>query len=103
MVIGPVISGKAKSRIESLIQTGIDEGATLVLDGRGVRVDGYENGYYVGPTVFTDVKPGMEIEKTEIFGPVVIIMKFDSLDQAIEAINQHAYGNGASISQRSRP
>ncbi len=94
-VVGPVISAAAKQRIESLIQTGVDEGATLMLDGRGADVNGAGN--YVGPTVLADVTPGMTVEKTEIFGPVVIIMKFDSLDDAIAAINDHEYGNGASI------
>jgi malonate-semialdehyde dehydrogenase (acetylating)/methylmalonate-semialdehyde dehydrogenase len=97
LVVGPVISRKAKERIEGLIQAGLDEGATLALDGRGVVVEGCENGHFIGPTVFVDVKPGMTIEQTEIFGPVVIIMKMDSLDEAIEAINSHRYGNGASI------
>jgi len=97
MVVGPVISAAAKKRIESLIQTGVDEGATLALDGRGIRIAGCEGGHFVGPTVLTDVRPGMTVERTEIFGPVVIIMKFDTLDEAIGAINAHEYGNGASI------
>jgi len=92
--VGPVISAASKQRIEALIQTGIDEGATLVVDGRGVDMPG---GHYVGPTVLADVKPGQTVEKTEIFGPVVIIMKFDSLDDTITAINDHEFGNGASI------
>ncbi len=97
MVVGPLISAAAQKRVEGLIQTGVDEGATLVLDGRGVHVSGCEKGHFVGPTVLADVRPGMTIEQTEIFGPVVIVMKFASLDKAIEAINNHPYGNGASI------
>jgi malonate-semialdehyde dehydrogenase (acetylating)/methylmalonate-semialdehyde dehydrogenase len=97
MVLGPVISAQAKKRIEQLIQIGVDEGATLALDGRGATVAGCEGGHYIGPTVLTDVKPGMEVEKTEIFAPVVVIMKFATLDDAIAAINNHQYGNGASI------
>jgi malonate-semialdehyde dehydrogenase (acetylating) / methylmalonate-semialdehyde dehydrogenase len=97
MVMGPVISAKAKEFIEGMIETGVKEGANLVLDGRGVKVPGGENGHFVGPTVFTDVKPGMEIHNTEIFGPVQVIMKVDTLDEAIKIINDHAYGNGASI------
>ena len=97
LVVGPVISAVAKERIEGLIQTGVDEGVRLLLDGRGVRVNGFEGGHFVGPTVLADVTPGMTVEKTEIFGPVVVIMKFDSLDAAIDAINNHDYGNGASI------
>ncbi len=96
-VVGPVISAAAKQRIESLIATGVEEGARLVLDGRGLTVKGSEAGHYVGPTVLADVKPGMTVEKTEIFGPVVIVMHFESLDDAITAINNHLFGNGASI------
>ena len=97
MLMGPVISAKAKEFIHRMIDTGVREGAVLALDGRGVTVPGCEKGYFVGPTVFIDVKPGMEIHKTEIFGPVVVILKADSLDEAIGIINAHQYGNGASI------
>ena len=97
MVMGPVISAKSRSFILQMIQTGVDEGATLALDGRNYSVPGCERGYFIGPTVFTGVKPGMKIHQTEIFGPVVIIMKTDSLDEAIQIINRHEYGNGASI------
>jgi len=97
MVMGPVISAKAKKFVLDMIEAGIKEGATLALDGRDIVVPGCEKGYFVGPTVFTDVKPGMEIHKTEIFGPVVVILKADSLDEAIKIINDHQYGNGASI------
>jgi len=97
MVMGPVISAKARQFIFEMIQTGIDEGATLALDGRGLRVPGREQGHFLGPTVFTDVRPGMKIHQTEIFGPVVVILKADSLDEAIRILNDHDYGNGASI------
>ncbi len=97
MVMGPVISAKARKFILDMIQAGIDEGATLALDGRGLKVKGCEKGHFVGPTVFTDVKPGMKIHETEIFGPVVIILKADTLDEAIKIINNHQYANGASI------
>ena len=97
LVIGPVISAAAKQRIEGLIQAGVDEGATLLADGRGAEVAGCERGHFIGPTVLADVRPGSILERTEIFGPVVIILKFDSLDEAIAAINGHEFGNGASI------
>jgi malonate-semialdehyde dehydrogenase (acetylating)/methylmalonate-semialdehyde dehydrogenase len=97
MVMGPVISARSKQSILRMIETGFKGGATLALDGRNVSVPGCENGHFVGPTVFTDVKPGMEIHKTEIFGPVVVILKAESLDDAIKIINDHQYGNGASI------
>jgi len=97
MVMGPVISAKSKQFILDMIETGIREGATLALDGRDIVVPGCENGYFIGPTVFTDVKPGMKIHNTEIFGPVVVVLKADSLDEAIKTINDLEYGNGASI------
>jgi malonate-semialdehyde dehydrogenase (acetylating) / methylmalonate-semialdehyde dehydrogenase len=97
MVIGPVISAKARQFILEMIQAGIDEGATLALDGRKLAGPGRERGHFLGPTVFTDVKPGMKIHRTEIFGPVVVILRADSLDEAIQIVNGHEYGNGASI------
>ena len=97
MVMGPVISAKARQFIVKMIETGIEEGATLALDGREMVVQGCENGHFIGPTVFSDVKPGMKIHQTEIFGPVVVIVRAASLDEAIHIINQHPYGNGASI------
>jgi malonate-semialdehyde dehydrogenase (acetylating)/methylmalonate-semialdehyde dehydrogenase len=83
-----------------MIQSGIDEGATLALDGRNVKVSGCEKGYFVGPTVFTGVKPGMGVHRTEIFGPVVVVLRAANLDEAIQIINDHEYGNGASIYTR---
>lgn len=97
MVMGPVISAKARDFILEMVQAGIDEGAVLALDGRDLKVKGRERGHFLGPTVFTGVKPDMKIHRTEIFGPVVVILKADSLDEAIGIINSHAYGNGASI------
>lgn len=97
MLMGPVISAQAKQFILDMIEIGIKEGATLALDGRDIVIKGSEKGYFVGPTVFTDVKPGMAIHKTEIFAPVVCIMKADSLDEAIGIINTHQYSNACSI------
>ncbi len=97
MLMGPVITAASKNFILDMIETGIQEGATLALDGRDINIPGCENGHFVGATVFTDVKPGMEIHKTEIFAPVVVIMKADSLDEAIKIINDHQYANACSI------
>lgn len=97
MLMGPVISAQAKQFILDTIQTGIKEGATLALDGRNISINGCQSGHFVGPTVFTDVETGMEIHKTEIFAPVVCIMKVDSLDEAIEVINGHPFSNACSI------
>ena len=97
MLMGPVISAQSKKFILDMIDKGIAEGATLALDGRNLKIPGCENGHFVGPTVFTDVTPGMEIHKTEIFGPVVVILQAASLDEAIGIINNHQYANACSI------
>ncbi|MEQ5836772.1 CoA-acylating methylmalonate-semialdehyde dehydrogenase [Marinobacter sp. NFXS9] len=94
---GPVISAKAKDRIEQLIGRGEEEGARLLLDGRGCTVDGLPDGNWVGPTLFAGVKPEMDIYKEEIFGPVLSCMEVDNLGEAIELINNSPYGNGTSI------
>ncbi|NMB97814.1 MAG: CoA-acylating methylmalonate-semialdehyde dehydrogenase [Clostridiaceae bacterium] len=99
--VGPVISKKAKERIIGLINKGIEEGATLLLDGRNIVVEGYENGFYVGPTIFENVTWDMEIMKTEIFGPVVCLVKTETFEEALCHMNSSKYGNGASIFTRS--
>nr|CAD1818344.1 unnamed protein product [Ananas comosus var. bracteatus] len=95
--LGPVISKQAKDRIYRLIQSGIESGARVVLDGRNIGVPGYEDGNFVGPTILADVTSDMECYKEEIFGPVLLLMKAESLDEAIKVVNSNKYGNGASI------
>jgi malonate-semialdehyde dehydrogenase (acetylating)/methylmalonate-semialdehyde dehydrogenase len=95
--LGPVISCAARERIHGLIERGVTEGATLALDGRQVSVAGYPHGNFVGPTIFSDVKPGMSIYDQEIFGPVLCLMAADTLDEAIELINANPNGNGTAI------
>jgi malonate-semialdehyde dehydrogenase (acetylating)/methylmalonate-semialdehyde dehydrogenase len=97
--IGPVISAEARARIEAAIETGVTrDKATLVLDGRHPAVpDAIKGGYYVGPTIFTGATPEMTIVQTEIFGPVVAVMKVDSLDHALQLIHAQEVGNGACI------
>ena len=95
--LGPLISPQAKERVERLIQTGVDEGADLLLDGRGIVVEGYENGNFVGRTIFDKVTTDMQIYSQEIFGPVLCIMRADSLDEAIDIINANPNGNGTAI------
>jgi malonate-semialdehyde dehydrogenase (acetylating)/methylmalonate-semialdehyde dehydrogenase len=95
--IGPVISAKAKMRIEELIASGVQEGAGLLLDGRNAKVDSHPNGNFVGPTLFSKVTPEMKIYKEEIFGPVLLTLEADTLDQAIQIINKNPFGNGTSI------
>ncbi|WP_417440497.1 CoA-acylating methylmalonate-semialdehyde dehydrogenase [Idiomarina sp.] len=94
---GPVISPQAKERVEALITQGEKEGAKLLVDGRNCKVDGLPNGNWVGPTVFSNVTPDMEIYKTEIFGPVLCTTEVDSLEDALELVNNNPYGNGTSI------
>lgn len=89
--IGPVVSQIQFEKIQGLIQKGIDEGATLVVGGPG-RPDGLEKGYYVKPTVFADVTPAMTIAREEIFGPVLAILGYDDIDQAVEIANDTEYG-----------
>jgi len=101
--VGPVVSKAAKQRIERLIQSGIDQGAKCILDGRGVVVPKYPKGNFVGPTILTNVTPSMECYKEEIFGPVLITVSVDTLDEAIELINSNPYGNGTAIFTNSGP
>ena len=96
--MGPVISAAAKQRIEGYIQQGIDAGATLALDGRQPALaEANREGYFVGPTVFTDVTPCMSIAREEIFGPVLSVMKIGCIDGALRMIKNHPMGNGACI------
>ncbi|KAK1793579.1 hypothetical protein P4O66_011959 [Electrophorus voltai] len=95
--LGPLISPQAKGRVHQLIQSGVDEGATLLLDGRNVKVKGYENGNFVGPTIISNVTSEMKCYKEEIFGPVLVVLEADDLDEAIKIINKNPYGNGTAI------
>ncbi|GAN80645.1 aldehyde dehydrogenase family protein [Acidocella aminolytica] len=95
-VLGPLVSQMQWDKVQRLIQAGIDEGATLACGGTG-RPDGLNKGYFVKPTVFANVKPGMTIEKEEIFGPVLSIMPYDTLDEAVEMANDTVYGLAAYV------
>ena len=95
--LGPVVSKSAKHRILGLVEEGIKEGAKLELDGRGIKVPGYEKGNFIGPTIFSAVTPAMKIYTTEIFGPVMVIVGVNSLDEAIALINNNPFGNGTGI------
>lgn len=95
--LGPLISPAAKARVEHLIGTGVEEGSSLILDGRGITVEGFEKGNFVGPTIFDNVTSDMQIYQQEIFGPVLCIMRANSLDEAIELLNANPHGNGTAI------
>jgi malonate-semialdehyde dehydrogenase (acetylating)/methylmalonate-semialdehyde dehydrogenase len=91
--LGPVISPQAKERIESMIASAEKEGATIVLDGRGCKPDKYPNGNFVGPTIITNVTKDMTCYKEEIFGPVLVCLSVDTLEEAVDLINANEYGN----------
>ena len=95
--VGPVISCSARERIEGLIASGVEQGATLDLDGRNAAVAGFEKGNFVGPTIFSGVKPGMRIYDEEIFGPVLVLLEADTLDEAIALVNANPNGNGTAV------
>ncbi|QIE28449.1 CoA-acylating methylmalonate-semialdehyde dehydrogenase [Caballeronia sp. SBC2] len=95
--VGPVVSRAAKERILGLIDAGVKEGATLSLDGRDVKVEGYEKGNFIGPTVFSGVTTDMTIYKQEIFGPVICVLEAATLDDAIALVNRNPMGNGVGL------
>ena len=95
--MGPVLSAESKARIEGLIARGEREGARVVVDGRGMRVAGYEDGFFVFPTVLDNVPPGGEVARTEIFGPVLSLMHAASIEEAIGLVNDRAFGNMACL------
>jgi malonate-semialdehyde dehydrogenase (acetylating)/methylmalonate-semialdehyde dehydrogenase len=99
--MGPVITCAARDRITGLIDRGVEEGAALVVDGRKPAVAGHANGFFVGPTLFDRVKPDMTIYREEIFGPVLTVLRVESLAGAIDMINANPYANGAAIFTRS--
>ncbi|NVK12131.1 MAG: CoA-acylating methylmalonate-semialdehyde dehydrogenase [Gammaproteobacteria bacterium] len=94
---GPVISAAAKDRINGIVTTAMDSGATCLLDGRAIQVEGYPDGNWVGTSVFSNVTTDMPLYQEEVFGPVLSMMNADTLDEAIALINNNPYGNGTSI------
>ncbi len=100
---GPVVSAAHRERIERYIGMGVDEGAELVVDGRGFTLQGHEGGFFVGPTLFDHVRPDMQSYRDEIFGPVLQMVRADSLAEAIQLPSKHQYGNGVAIFTRSGP
>jgi malonate-semialdehyde dehydrogenase (acetylating)/methylmalonate-semialdehyde dehydrogenase len=99
--MGPVVTCAARDRIVGYIDGGVAAGATLVVDGRKPRVTGHENGFFVGPTLFDRVTPEMAIYRDEIFGPVLVVVRSESLEAAIALVNRNPYANGAALFTRS--
>jgi malonate-semialdehyde dehydrogenase (acetylating)/methylmalonate-semialdehyde dehydrogenase len=95
--MGPVVTATAKERIVGLIGSGAEQGAELAVDGRGFTVPGHENGFFVGPTVIDKVRPEMDVYREEIFGPVLSVVRADTVDAAIDLVNSNPYGNGTAI------
>ena len=95
--MGPVISKEHKEKIENYINQGEKEGAKLILDGRNIKIQGYEKGYFIGPTLFDEVTKEMSIYKEEIFGPVLSVLRAKNYEEALSLVNEHAFGNGTSI------
>jgi len=98
--MGPLVTAAARDKVVGYIDDGVAAGAKLVVDGRGLRVPGNEDGYFVGGTLFDNVTPQMRIYKEEIFGPVLCVVRVNSLEQAMQLINDHEYGNGTCIFTR---
>ncbi len=98
--MGPVITADAKKRITGLIDSGVEAGAELVVDGRNIALQGYENGYFLGGTLFDKVTTDMQIYQEEIFGPVLSVVRAADYDEAVTMINEHEYGNGTAIFTR---
>jgi len=97
---GPVVNKAHRDKIAGYIQTGVDEGAELVVDGRGFKLQGYENGFFIGPSLFDGVKPGMKTYHEEIFGPVLQIVRAETFEEAVALPSEHQYGNGVAIFTR---
>jgi len=99
--VGPLISCQALARVSGLIERGLSEGATLELDGRDIRIERYERGNFVGPTLFSGVTPEMTLYREEVFGPVLCVMQAANLDEAIALVNANPNGNGVALFTRS--
>ena len=95
--MGPLISKDQLNKVKQYVDLGVKEGADLILDGRSLQIQGYENGYFIGPSLFDNVNKSMRIYKEEIFGPVLSVIRAGTYDEAIKLVNEHEFGNGTSI------
>ena len=98
--MGPLVTAAHKARVEGYIAAGVSEGAALVVDGRGLALQGYEGGFFTGASLFDHVRPDMSIYRYEIFGPVLSVVRAESFDDALALVNAHPFGNGAAIFTR---
>jgi malonate-semialdehyde dehydrogenase (acetylating) / methylmalonate-semialdehyde dehydrogenase len=98
--MGPLVTAQHRAKVSSYVDLGVKEGAKLVVDGRGLNLQGYENGFFLGGCVFDDVTPDMRIYQEEIFGPVLAVVRAPDFEQAVKLVNDHEYGNGVAIFTR---
>ena len=99
--MGPLVTCAHRDKVASYVDRGVAEGARLVLDGRSLKVPGHEQGFFLGPSLFDQVRPEMTIYRDEIFGPVLIVLRVQTLDEAIALINRNPYANGTAVFTRS--
>jgi malonate-semialdehyde dehydrogenase (acetylating)/methylmalonate-semialdehyde dehydrogenase len=95
--MGPLVTAQHRDKVVGYVEQGVEEGASLVVDGRDVEPDGAAEGFWLGPTLFDNVTPDMAIYKEEIFGPVLSVVRVHSYDEGLRLINDHPYGNGTAI------
>ena len=95
--MGPLVTRAHRDKVQGYVDAGVAAGATLVVDGRGLAIEGFENGFFLGPTLFDHVTPAMTIYQDEIFGPVLVVLRVKTLDEAIDLVNRNPYGNGVAI------
>jgi malonate-semialdehyde dehydrogenase (acetylating)/methylmalonate-semialdehyde dehydrogenase len=98
--MGPLISAAHRDRVSSYVDSGVEQGASLVVDGRGTVVEGHEGGFFIGPCLFDDVRPDMTVSQEEIFGPVLVVLRVDGYRDALDVVNASRWGNGATIFTR---
>jgi len=98
--MGPLVTREHRARVVGYVEKGVEQGASLVVDGRGLRVPGHEDGFFVGGCLFDRVEPGMTIYQDEIFGPVLSLVRVETFEQAVALINEHQYANGTAIFTR---
>ncbi|MDH3400425.1 MAG: aldehyde dehydrogenase family protein, partial [Chromatiales bacterium] len=98
--MGPLVTAEHRDKVSSYVDLGVEEGAELVVDGRGISVAGHEKGFFLGACLFDHAKPDMRIYKEEIFGPVLTMLRAEDFDQAVQWVNDHEFGNGTAIFTR---
>jgi len=98
--MGPLVTGPHRDKVRTYVDLGVEEGAELVVDGRGLKVEGHESGFFLGGTLFDQVTPEMKIYQDEIFGPVLCVVRAHNMQEAMDLIDNHEYGNGTCIFTR---